>query len=47
MIAAERGHAGAVATLMAAGAQPARKDKSGKSATDLAANDEVRAVLAR
>ncbi len=47
MIAAARGHAQIVALLLAAGADPARRDTAGASASDLAANADVRASLAR
>jgi ankyrin repeat protein len=45
MIAAERGHAAVVALLLARGAAADRRDKGGKTARDLAANDEVREEL--
>jgi ankyrin repeat protein len=45
MIAAERGHAAIVALLIARGAAADRRDKDGKTARDLAANDDVREKL--
>ena len=45
MIAAERGHDEMVGVLLAAGADPAHRDRSQLSAYDLAANDRVRALL--
>ena len=45
MIAAELGHRGAVETLLARGADSTLKDKEGKSARDLAANDEIKLAL--
>jgi len=45
MIAAGRGHAAIAARLIVAGADRSARDKQGKTAADLAANDEVRAVL--
>lgn len=45
MIAAGRGHAAIAARLIAAGADPAARDKDGKAAADLAADDAVRAAL--
>ena len=47
MIAAGRGHAAIAARLIIAGADRAARDKQGKTAANLAANDEVRAALAR
>ena len=46
MIAAERGHAEIVAVLIEAGADPARRDKDGKSAADLARDEALRQRLA-
>jgi hypothetical protein len=45
MIAAERGHAASAALLLSRGAKADRRDKDGKSARDLAANEETRAKL--
>lgn len=45
MIAASLGHQRAVEVLLAHGADRALRDKSGKSAADLAANDEIRKSL--
>ena len=45
MIAAERGHVGVVRHLMEAGADPLAKDRNGKRADDLAANESVRRLL--
>jgi len=45
MIAAERGHAAIVALLLNRGATADLRDKGGKTARDLAANDEVREKL--
>lgn len=45
MIAAERGHPAIAKLLLARGANAALRDKDGKSARDLAADDSVRAVL--
>ena len=47
MIAAGRGHTAIATRLIAAGADPDARDKKGKTAADLAATDEVRAVLAK
>ena len=47
MIAAGRGHAAIAARLIAAGADPDARDSEGKTAADLAATDEVRAVVAQ
>ncbi len=47
MIAASRGHAQMVRFLIGKGAKTDRKDRSGKSAHDLATNDELRTLLAR
>ena len=46
MIAAERGHAEIVQTLLEAGADGKHKDGGGMTAVDLAANDTVRRLLA-
>ena len=46
MIAADAGHAGIVALLIARGASRSAKDRDGKTALDLAADQEVRAKLA-
>jgi ankyrin repeat protein len=45
MIAAALGDAGTVALLLQRGADRALKDEDGKTALDLAANDEARAKL--
>ncbi len=45
MIAAGRGHADVAKLLLARGADPARRDRSGRTAADLAADDAVRMVL--
>ncbi len=45
MTAAQRGHAEIVSLLLAAGADPLAKDLEGLSATELAADDEVRLAL--
>jgi ankyrin repeat protein len=45
MIAAALGDAGTVEIVLRRGADRARKDKDGKTALDLAANDEVRMRL--
>ncbi len=45
MIAASRGHAQMVSFLIGRGAKTDTKDKSGKSAYDLATNDDLRALL--
>lgn len=45
MIAAERGHAEIVASLLAAGADPSARDKEGQSALDLASDTAVRQAL--
>lgn len=45
MIAAERGHAEVIRLLLAHGANPARRDKQGKTAADLADSAAVRAAL--
>ena len=45
MAAASRGHAGVVERLLAAGADPTLRDKEGKRAIDLAATQEVKALL--
>lgn len=45
MIAAERGHAEVVQHLLAMDADPLAKDRDGKRAIDLAANDQVRQLL--
>ena len=45
MIAAERGHAEIAKLLLAHGAEPTRRDRQGKTASDLAASAAVRAVL--
>ena len=46
MIAAERDHPEIVARLLAAGADPAARDRDGKTAADLAASAAVREALA-
>ncbi len=46
MIAAERGHAEIATALVAAGADPGLRDRQGKTAAALAANDAVAAALA-
>jgi uncharacterized protein len=46
MIAADRGHAAVVAALVARGAERAKRDKSGNTACDLAADEAVRQALA-
>jgi ankyrin repeat protein len=46
MTAAERGHAEVATMLIKRGADQAVRDKSGKSALDLAANESVRQALA-
>ncbi len=46
MIAAAVGHAAAAELLLSRGANASLRDKSGKSASDLAANDTLRARLA-
>ena len=46
MIAAERGDAAVVETLIMRGADRALRDKAGNTARDLAANDPVREKLA-
>jgi ankyrin repeat protein len=45
MIAAEQGHAGVVEVLLKAGANAKLRDREGKGALDLAANDETRRAL--
>ncbi|MFZ7091242.1 ankyrin repeat domain-containing protein [Primorskyibacter sp. 2E233] len=45
MIAAQRGHAEMVAFLLAEGADATRRDKTGKSAADLAMTPEIAALL--
>ncbi|MEV8468099.1 ankyrin repeat domain-containing protein [Fluviibacterium sp. DFM31] len=45
MIAAERGHLMMVDYLLQAGANPGLQDKTGARAADLAANDQIRALL--
>jgi ankyrin repeat protein len=45
MIAAERGHAEIVASLLATGADPAARDLEGRSALDLASEAAVRKAL--
>ena len=47
MIAASRGHTEMVRFLMDKGATTDRKDKSGRTAHDLATNEELRALLPR
>jgi ankyrin repeat protein len=47
MIAAERGHGEIVEALLKAGSDRLLKDRQGKSARELAASDEVRALLAQ
>jgi ankyrin repeat protein len=47
MTAGEMGHADVTARLLEAGADPTLRDKDGKTALDLAADDSVRAALVR
>ena len=47
MTACEMGHAAVAARLIEAGADPTLRDKDGKTALDLAADDSVRAALVR
>ena len=46
MIAADAGHAGIVAQLIARGASRTARDREGKTTFDLAADPDVRAKLA-
>mgnify|MGYP006199825545 CR=1 FL=1 len=47
MTAVEMGHAAVAARLLEAGADPMLRDKNGKTALDLGADDRVRAALVR
>jgi ankyrin repeat protein len=46
MLAAEQGHATVVDVLIRAGADASRRDRSGKTAADLASDEAIRQKLA-